>query len=61
MDMAKMCDDYRKTMAGRTFEEQQKMMESHVQPMHGSADPKMAAMHREMMVKHCAQGSPPAK
>lgn len=61
MDMAKMCDDHRQMMASKTPEEQQKMMESHVQSMHGSADPKMVAMHREMMGKHCAQHAPAAK
>ena len=60
MDMAKMCADHRQMMAGRTPEEQQKMMESHVQSMHGSADPKMVAMHHQMMDKHCAQTGPGA-
>ena len=57
----KMCADHRQMMAGRTPEEQQKMMESHVQSMHRSADPKMVAMHRQMMDKHCAQTGPGAK
>jgi len=54
MDMADMCADHRQMMASRTPEEQQKMMESHVQSMHGSADPKMVAMHRRMMDRHCS-------
>ena len=61
MDMAKMCADHRQMMASRTPEEQQKMMESHVQSMHGSVDPKMVTMHRQMMDKHCAQNPPSAK
>ena len=61
MDMAKMCDDHRQMMASKTPGEQQKMMEAHVQSMHGSADPKMVAMHREMMGKHCAHNAPAAK
>jgi hypothetical protein len=61
MDMAKMCADHRQMMASRTPEEKQKMMESHVQSMHGSADPKMVAMHRQMMDKHCAQMGSGAK
>jgi len=61
MDMAKMCDEHRPMMAGRTSEEQQKMMESHVQSMHGSADPKMVKMHHEMMDKHCAHPGSVAK
>lgn len=60
MDMAKMCDDHREMMASRTPEEQQRLMESHVKSMHGSADPKRVAMHRQMMDKHCAQ-APAAK
>jgi hypothetical protein len=55
MDMARICADHQQMTASRTPEEQQKMMESHVQAMHGSADPKMVAMHRQMMDKHCAQ------
>ena len=61
MDMAKMCAEHRQMMATKTPEEQQKMMESHVRSMHGSADPKMVAMHRQMMDKHCAQTGPGAK
>ena len=61
MDMAKMCADHRQMMSSKTPEEKQKMMESHVQSMHGSVDPKMVAMHREMMDKHCAQTGAGAK
>ena len=61
MDIAKMCDDHRQMIAGRTPEEQQKMMESHVQSMHGSADPQMVTRHRQMMDKHCAQTGSGAK
>ena len=58
MDMAKMCDDHRQMMATRTPDEQQKMMETHVQSMHGAADPKMVMMHQQMMDKRCAQTAP---
>jgi hypothetical protein len=61
MDMAKMCADHRQMMATKAPEEQQRMMESHVQSMHGAADPKMVTMHRQMMDKHCAQAGPGAK
>ena len=54
MDMSRMCEMHRQTMAGKSEAEQQAAAEAHVKAMHGSADPQMAARHREMMEAHCA-------
>jgi nitrous oxide reductase accessory protein NosL len=52
-DMAQMCDMHQKMMAGKSPEEQQAMMESHMKAMHGSVDPQMVARHRQMMDQNC--------
>jgi nitrous oxide reductase accessory protein NosL len=61
MDMAEMCDMHQKMMAGKSPQEQQEMMEQHMMAMHGSADPRMVARHREMMERNCAGVAPGSK
>ena len=61
MDMAEMCTMHQKMTAGKSPEEQQAMMESHMKAMHGSVDPQMVARHREMMDKQCASAGSGAK
>ena len=61
MDMAKMCEEHRQMVVDKTPEQQQKMVEAHVESMHGTADPKMVAMHRQVMEKHCAGNTPAAR
>ena len=61
MDMAQMCTMHQKMMAGKSPKEQQAMMESHMNEMHGSMDPQMVTRHREMMDKHCAGAGSGAK
>lgn len=61
MDMAQMCTMHQKMMAGKSPEEQQAMMESHMKEMHGSVDPQMVTKHREMMAKQCASAGSGAK
>ena len=61
MDMAQMCTMHHKMTAGRSPEEQQAMMESHMKAMHGSVDPQMVTQHRQMMEKNCASAGPGSK
>ena len=61
MNKAQMCDMHRSMMAGKSPEEQQAMMESHMKAMHGSVDPQMVTQHRQMMEKNCADAGPGTK
>ena len=61
MDMARMCATHRAMPAGKSPEEQQAMMESHMKTMHGTVDPQMVAMHRQMMEQNCAANAPATK
>jgi hypothetical protein len=54
MHMAEMCEMHQKTMAGKSPQEQQQLMEQHMKAMHGSVDPQMVTRHREMMDRECA-------
>jgi len=54
MDIAQMCSRHQQMTSGKTPEQQREMMESHMKAMHGSVDPKMVEMHRQMMEKNCA-------
>lgn len=56
---SRMCEMHRQAMAGKSPAEQQAAIEAHVKSMHGSADPRHVAMHRQMMDKHCGTGTAP--
>lgn len=60
-DMAQMCGMHQSMMAGKSPEEQQALMESHMKAMHGTVDSQMVAQHRQMMDKNCASVAPAAK
>ena len=54
MDMNQMGSKNPQMMSGKSPEQQRAMMESQMKAMHGSSDPKMVEMHRQMMEKNCA-------
>lgn len=55
MDKNQMCAMYRQMTAGKSEAEQQAAAEAHIKAMHGSADPQMVAMHRQMMERSCSE------
>lgn len=63
MDMNRMCAMHQQMTAGKSPAEQQAAIEAYVTSMHGSANPEMVAMHREMMDAHCtgSKASPQTK
>ena len=53
-EMAQMCEMHQKTMADKSPQEQQAMMEQHMKAMHGDVTPEMAARNRQMMDRNCS-------
>ena len=61
MDLARMCDLHELMMAGSSPEEQQTMLEQHLNAMHGTADAGMVERHRQTMARNCPGGGQSAR